>query len=100
MATTPREKAKRCFALARSTTFAGEREAAISRGVAICEAASLDLDEFDIPGRPPRAKSSPAPISESFAFSPRRPDEGQYTVDEIRDLMRGFHQRMSGQYRR
>lgn len=46
-----RERAERCFALARSTTFDGERDSAIARGVAIAEKAGLDLDTFDIPGR-------------------------------------------------
>lgn len=43
--------AERCFAVARSTTFAAERETAIARGVAIVEAAGLSLDDFDVPGR-------------------------------------------------
>lgn len=45
------QRAERCFALARSTTFAGERESAIARGTAIAKKAGLDLDYFDIPGR-------------------------------------------------
>lgn len=44
-------RAGRCFALARSTTFAGERESAIRRGTEIAEKAGISLDEFDIPGR-------------------------------------------------
>lgn len=51
MTTAAREKAERCFAVARSTSFEGERDAAISRGTAICERAGLSLDLFDIPGR-------------------------------------------------
>lgn len=45
------ERARRCFAVARSTTHEGEREAAINRGLAICEKAGLYPDRFDIPGR-------------------------------------------------
>lgn len=43
--------AKQCFALARSTTFQGERNAAIARGIAVATAAGIDLNRFDIPGR-------------------------------------------------
>jgi hypothetical protein len=46
-----RDKAERCFALARSTTFPAERATAINRGTRIAQAAHLDLDTFDIPGR-------------------------------------------------
>ncbi len=46
-----RDLAERCFALARSTTFAGERETAVARGTAIAAKAGLSLDLFDIPGR-------------------------------------------------
>ena len=68
MTTAARTKAERCFALARSTAFPGEREAAISRGVAIAQKAGLDLDRFDIPGRSQRTRS----VASSFdcaAFS-------------------------------
>lgn len=51
MVTSPRAKAEACFALARSTEFAGERESAIARGTAICAKHNLTLDGFDIPGR-------------------------------------------------
>lgn len=44
-------RAERCFSVARSTTFDGERDAAIARGTAIAEKAGLSLDLFDIPGR-------------------------------------------------
>lgn len=50
-----RQKAERLFALARSTTFPHERDSAIAKGAAIAEAAGLDLDTFDIPGRIKRA---------------------------------------------
>ncbi len=45
------QRAERCFALARSTTFDGERETAIAMGMRIASAAGLDLDAFEIPGR-------------------------------------------------
>jgi hypothetical protein len=44
-------KAERCFALARSTTFQGERDSAVARGTEIATKAGIDLDLFDIPGR-------------------------------------------------
>lgn len=65
-------RAERCFALARSTTFVPERDTAIARGLAIAEAAGLNLDAFDIPGRAPK----------------------EYSVDEIGDLMRAHLDRM------
>lgn len=43
--------ARKCFAVAKSTTHDGERSAAINRGMALLEGAGLDLDDFDIPGR-------------------------------------------------
>ncbi|MGT2515609.1 hypothetical protein ACVOMT_16495 [Sphingomonas panni] len=43
--------AEKCFEIARSTRFAGERASAISRGIAIAEKARLRLDLFSIPGR-------------------------------------------------
>lgn len=43
--------AGKCFDIARSTKFPGERAAAISRGIMIAEKACLRLDLFDIPGR-------------------------------------------------
>ncbi|KQM76726.1 hypothetical protein ASE70_08110 [Sphingomonas sp. Leaf22] len=54
--------AEQCFAVARSTQFDGEREAAIARGTAIAERAGLSLDLFDIPGRskPSAAASKPS----------------------------------------
>lgn len=51
---TPHERAAACAAVARSTTHAGEREAAIGRCLAICERHGLDPDRFDLPGRPNR----------------------------------------------
>lgn len=46
--------AEKCFEIARSTRFAGERASAISRGIAIAEKAGLRLDLFSIPGRDER----------------------------------------------
>lgn len=43
-------RAEKCFQIARSTPYRGEREAAISRGIAIAEKAGLVLALFDIPG--------------------------------------------------
>lgn len=45
------DKARKCFALAASTTHEGERDAAVTRGMAILDRAGLDPDLFDIPGR-------------------------------------------------
>jgi hypothetical protein len=52
-----RQRAERCFALARSTTFPAERDNAVRRGTEIAERAGLSLDLFDIPGR----KGKPIP---------------------------------------
>lgn len=46
-----RRRAEACFAVARSATIPGERDAAVNRGTAIAERAGLSLDDFDIPGR-------------------------------------------------
>ncbi|GAA3254775.1 hypothetical protein GCM10020258_12720 [Sphingomonas yabuuchiae] len=51
-------RAERCFALARSTTFPAERDTAIAHGITIAEAAGIDLDRFDIPGRPRPRRST------------------------------------------
>lgn len=51
MSADARGKAERCFAVARSTTFEGERDNAIEQGTKIAQAAGLSLDLFDIPGR-------------------------------------------------
>jgi hypothetical protein len=51
MSLAARKRAERCFALARSTTFAPERDNAVRMGTKIAEDAGLDLDSFDIPGR-------------------------------------------------
>ena len=48
---TPRDRAAACAAVARSTTHAGEREAAIGRCLAICERHGIDPDQFQLPGR-------------------------------------------------
>lgn len=70
MASNARDKAERCFALARSTSFAGERDNAIAQGTRIAEGANLSLDLFDIPGRPRKADPKPE------ARGQRGPDMG------------------------
>ncbi len=84
------EKADRCFALARSTTFTAERETAVERGIAIAEEAGLSLDHFDIPGR----VRKPVP-QRRMAFR-SEPAPADYSVDEIGDLMRAHRRRMEG----
>jgi len=59
MTTTARDRAERCFALARSTTFDGERANAIAQGTRIAETAGLSLDDFDIPGRVRQRRRQP-----------------------------------------
>lgn len=61
MTAAARTKAERCFALARSTKFDGERDNAIAQGTRIAEAAGLSLDLFDIPGRSRKAAPKPEP---------------------------------------
>jgi hypothetical protein len=83
----PREKAEACFAVARSTTHAGERENAIGRGLAICEREGLDPDTFDIPGRA-KPEPKPKPFVNPFAYEPMRgtsarPSYG-FTAEELR----------------
>lgn len=45
------ERARACFAVAASTTHAGEKAAAIDRGMALLDKFGLDPDRFEIPGR-------------------------------------------------
>lgn len=59
MSRSARDRAERCFALARSTTFEGERANAIAQGTRIAEAAGLSLDDFDIPGRVRQRRRQP-----------------------------------------
>ncbi len=96
-ATTPREKAERCFAVARRATFPGEVENAISRGKAICERHGLDLDGFDIPGRVrAKPKAAPRPGSRYAAFheygkaasGASRPVWGSPSRDELEEMLR------------
>jgi len=76
MKTDARTRAKRCFALARSTTFPAESATAIERGIRVAEAAGEDLDSFDIPGRTPRAPRltgiRPLPTAEREAIMRRQ----------------------------
>lgn len=90
----PRERAERCFALARSTTFDGERESAIALGSAIAEKAGLDLATFDIPGRV-RSQQSWA---ERFGCTdfPARKAPTTYTSSEIDSVMAAFRAHMRG----
>lgn len=81
-----RQLAERCFALARSTTFAGERDAAIGRGTAIAEKVGLSLDLFDIPGRVREARPRRSTAASS-APDPR--------LDELREIIRKHRQHMA-----
>ncbi len=85
-------RAERCFALARSTTFVPERDTAIARGLAIAEAAGLNLDAFDIPGRAKTRRTATFRPTNINRPSGRAPKE--YSVDEIGDLMRAHLDRM------
>lgn len=80
-----RSKAERCFALARSTTFAAERDTAIARGIAIAERAGLDLDTFDIPGR-----QRAAPRFGHYRAPP------SYSGADLRETMAAFNGHMAG----
>ena len=57
-ASSPAVKARKCFAVAASTQHSGERDAAIARGMAIIEKHNLDPNDFDIPGRQRRRRST------------------------------------------
>lgn len=81
-AATARRRAQGCFAIARSTPFAKERETALSRGISIAEKAGLSLDQFDIPGRP-----RPAPRPSATGGRPP-----VYTAAEAAEAMRRFHE--------
>ena len=91
----PYIRAERCFAVARSATFAGERDAAIGRGTAIAEAAGLSLDLFDVPGRVRRAWAR----GDAGGHAPRvarsaAPD--RYDRDSLRDVTAAFRAHMRG----
>ncbi len=91
----PYARAERCFAVARSATFAGERDAAIGRGTAIAEAAGLPLDLFDIPGRVRRAWAR----GDAGGLAPRvarSAAPGQYDRESLRDVMQAFNAHMRG----
>ncbi|MCW3837855.1 DUF2786 domain-containing protein [Sphingomonas canadensis] len=51
MKSSPTDRARKCFAVAKSATIDGERAAALDRGMKILEKHGLDPDAFDIPGR-------------------------------------------------
>lgn len=86
-------RAGRCFALARSTTFAGERESAIRRGTEIAEKAGISLDEFDIPGR---VRSAPRRDPFGFGFERTGFDGTNFrygrTTVAADDLMRALNE--------
>lgn len=91
-----RRRAEACFAVARSATFEGEKAAAIGRGIAIAEAAGLDLSTFDIPGRP---KAPPPPRSrfrDDMFERPRSPFfTGDWTRADIQDVWDRFTRHMA-----
>lgn len=90
-------KARKCFALARSTTHAGERDAAVSRGLAILERAGLNPDDFDIPGR---ARKRPAPagnVDTSNGYASPLWGMPSFTIDQlVREAMRKAYVRRHG----
>jgi len=86
-----RRKAERCFAVARSTTFDGERANAIAQGTKIAQAAGLSLDLFDIPGQV--KTTAPPPRSTGFRddlFS--RPPPPRYSQREAEATARAFNE--------
>lgn len=83
----PAELARKCFAVAKSTSHEGERAAAINRGMALLERAGLNPDHFDIPGR---AKAEPRRIRIEF------PPGMRPTMAEMRGLD-NFIMAMDGQ---
>jgi len=97
MATNARDKAERCFALARSTTHDGERSNAIAAGTRIAEAAGFSLDLFDIPGR--ERKSAPRPAPSRYRDDLFRPSKApeHYTAEEASDAVRRFREAMRAQ---
>lgn len=90
--TSPRDKARRCFALARSTQHDGERDNAIRLGTQICERHGFDLDDFDIPGRTRTRRVHASQFRETLFDRPRAPP--RYTAAEASDLMRQLAEAM------
>jgi hypothetical protein len=94
-----RERAERCFALARSTTFAGERENAIARGKAIAQAAGLPFELFDIPGEtrtPPASR-----FSDDLFTRPRSPFyAGGWTREDLDDVLSRYREQVEADERR
>lgn len=92
-----RRRAEACFAVARSATIAGERDAAVNRGTAIAEAAGLSLDLFDVPGRTRRSVPKPPPsryVDDLFA-RPRSPQWGTIVTDDLLAEMADLFRRAS-----
>jgi hypothetical protein len=84
---TPREKAEACYAMARSTTHAAERETAIGRGDAIVTKHSLDPASFDVPGRArPKAAPGPRPFMRDSMFE--REASGFWTTVTTEEVQR------------
>ncbi|PXA98097.1 hypothetical protein DMC47_10390 [Nostoc sp. 3335mG] len=82
----------KCFDIARSTRFAGEREAAVSRGIAIAKKARLRLELFDIPGHDEHALHvALRDIDETFSrlAANLHAEEGETIYDAKR---RAFHE--------
>lgn len=95
-----RKRAERCFALARSTTFEGERKNAVAMGTRIAEEAGLSLDLFDIPGRARPEPMQPPPASryrEDLFKRGRSPfSDGQgWNPDDLRDVMARYRDQMA-----
>jgi len=82
-----RERAERCFALARSTGFPAERATAVARGIEIADRAGLDLDTFEVPGR---KRTIAAPTFGRYAAPPR------YSRAELNETMAAFNAHMRG----
>lgn len=80
--TSPAEKARKCFAVAGSTEHAGEREAAIARGMAIIGKNKLNPDHFEIPGRSRSGAKPGASSSRPSDGTTRRASGFGTTIDE------------------
>lgn len=98
-------RAEKCFEIARSTRFRGEREAAISRGVWIAKRSGLKLELFNIPGHDEyllrialsdieealrnRADELQAGIGETIYDAKRRAFDAETIAAAERDLANG-----------
>lgn len=91
MSDAAKRRAEACFAVARSTTFDAEREAAIERGTVIVTQAGLSLDDFDIPGRERRTVPKPPPSRYADDLFARPAAPRYYTSEETIDVLRRFN---------